>query len=195
MDLRHLLAKEIADGIIATGVEGGFDSVSCSTAGNYPSMGVSQWEGQRGDNLLSWIDAGRKFIGRSYSEIVDAGELQELKAVLSSEQGQEAQRQILANDCLMYADILMPLISKSKCVIYAGIWCPTSTMVVEIFVKNRIKWGYDVNNLEVLRNVFRDQYWKAADVGEKYQQGYANRAESTYQYLLNHDIDWSVLDV
>lgn len=195
MDLRHLLAKEIADGIIATGVEGGFDSVSCSTAGNYPSMGVSQWEGQRGDNLLSWIDAGRKFIGRSYSEIVDAGELQELKAVLSSEQGQEAQRQILANDCLMYADILMPLISNSKCVIYAGIWCPTSTMVVEIFVKNRIKWGYDVNNLEVLRNVFRDQYWKAADVGEKYQQGYANRAESTYQYLLNHDIDWSVLDV
>lgn len=195
MDLRHLLAKEIADGIIATGVEGGFDSVSCSTAGNYPSMGVSQWEGQRGDNLLSWIDAGRKFIGRSYSEIVDAGELQELKAVLSSEQGQEAQRQILANDCLMYADILMPLISNSKCVIYAGIWCPTSTNVVEIFVRNRRDWRYDVNNLEALRDVFRDQYWKAADVGEKYQQGYANRAESTYQYLLNHDIDWSVLDV
>ena len=43
MDLRHLLAKEIADGIIVTGVEGSFDSVSCSTAGNYPSMGVSQW--------------------------------------------------------------------------------------------------------------------------------------------------------
>lgn len=195
MDLRHLLAKEIADGIIATGVEGGFDSVSCSTAGNYPSMGVSQWEGQRGDNLLSWIDAGRKFIGRSYSEIVDAGELQELKDVLSSEQGQEAQRQILANDCLTYADMLMFLIADSKCVIYAGMWCPTSTNVVEIFVRNRRDWGYDVNSLEALRDVFREQYWKAADVGERYHQGYANRAENTYQYLANHEIDWSVLDV
>ena len=195
MDLRHLLAKEIADGIIATGVEGGFDSVSCSTAGNYPSMGVSQWEGSRGDNLLSWIDAGRKFMGRSYQDIVDAGELYELKHVLSSPQGQHAQREILAYDCLDYVDVLMPLISDSKCVIYAGIWCPTSTMVVEIFVKNRIKWGYDVNNLAKLRDVFSEQYWKAADVGEQYRQGYANRAERTYSYLVDHDIDWSVLDV
>ena len=195
MGLRPLLAEVLADGIIASGVEAGFDSVSCSTAGNYPSMGVSQWEGKRGDNLLSWIDAGRKFMGRSYSNIVNAGELYELKHVLSSPQGQHAQREILAYDCLVYADALMPLIADSKCVIYAGIWCPTSTMVVEIFVKNRIKWGYDVNNLEVLRNVFRDQYWKAADVGEEYRQGYANRADRTYNYLANHDIDWSVLDV
>lgn len=195
MDLRHLLAKEIADGIIATGVEGGFDSVSCSTAGNYPSMGVSQWEGSRGDNLLSWIDAGRKFMGRSYQDIVDAGELYELKHVLSSPQGQHAQREILACDCLVYADALMPLIADSKCVIYAGIWCPTSTNVVEIFVRNRRDWGYDVNSLEALRNVFREQYWKAADVGEQYRQGYANRADRTYSYLVDHDIDWSVLDV
>lgn len=195
MDLRHLLAKEIADGIIATGVEGAYDSVAKSTAYSYPSMGVSQWEGARGDNLLSWIDAGRKFMGRSYSDIVNAGELNELKYVLASPQGQHAQREILAYDCLDYADVLMPLISDSKCVIYAGIWCPTSTMVVEIFVKNRIKWGYDVNSLEILRNVFREQYWKAADVGEEYRQGYANRAERTYDYLADHDIDWSVLDV
>lgn len=195
MDLNHLLAKEIAEGIIATGVEGKYNSVSCSTAGNYPSMGVSQWEGKRGDNLLSWIEAGRKFIGRSYTSIIEAGELQELQNALSSPQGQRAQHEILTSDCLAYTVTLMPLIADSKCVIYAGIWCPTSTMVVEIFVKNRIKWGYDVNNLEVLRNVFRDQYWKAADVGEEYRQGYANRAENTYQYLLNHNIDWSVLDV
>ena len=195
MDLRHLLAKEIADGIIATGVEGGFVSVSCSTAGNYPSMGVSQWEGARGDNLLSWIDAGRKFMGRSYSDIVNAGELYELKHVLASPQGQHAQREILAYDCLVYADALMPLIADSKCVIYAGIWCPTSTNVVKIFVQNRRDWGYNVNNLGALRDMFREQYWKAADVGELYRQGYANRAERTYSYLADHDIDWSVLDV
>ena len=195
MDLRHLLAKEIADGIIATGVEGGFDSVSCSTAGNYPSMGVSQWEGPRGDNLLSWIDAGRKFMGRSYSDIVNAGELYELKHVLSSPQGQHAQREILAYDCLVYADALMPLIADSKCVIYAGIWCPTSTNVVKTFIRNRRDWGYNVNNLGALRDMFREQYWRAADVGEQYRQGYANRAERTYSYLVDHDIDWSVLDV
>ena len=195
MDLRHLLAKEIADGIVATGVEGGFDSVSCSTAGNYPSMGVSQWEGSRGDNLLSWIDAGRKFMGRSYSNIVNAGELYELKHVLSSPQCQHAQHEILAYDCLDYVDVLMPLIADSKCVIYAGIWCPTSTNVVKIFVRNRRDWGYNVNNLAKLRDVFREQYWKAADVGEQYRQGYANRAERTYSYLVDHDSDWSVLDV
>lgn len=195
MDLRHLLAKEIADGIIATGVEGGFDSISCSTAGNYPSMGVSQWEGPRGDNLLSWIDAGRKFMGRSYTDIVNAGELHELKHVLSSPQGQHAQREILAYDCLEYADALMPYLLDSKCVVYAGIWCPTSTGTVRTFIKNRLDRGYQVNNLKELRDVFRDEYWQAAAVGEKYRQGYANRAENTYRYLVEHEIDWSELDV
>ena len=49
------LAYEIAKGIGMTGVEGGYESVSCSTAGDYPSMGISQWEGLggRGDTLLS----------------------------------------------------------------------------------------------------------------------------------------------
>lgn len=195
MDLRHLLAKEIADGIIATGVEGGFDSVSCSTAGNYPSIGVSQWEGPRGDNLLSWIDAGRKFIGRSYSDIIEAGELYELKHVLSSPQGQHAQRETLASDCLACADVLMPLLSDSKCVIYAGIWCPTSDAVVKVFLQNRIRRGNNVNNLWTLSELFRQEYYKAAGVGEVYRQGYANRAKNTYKYLADHEIDWSVLDV
>ena len=145
MDLRHLLAHEVAAGIIATGIEGAYDSVSCSTAGNYPSMGVSQWEGGRGDNLLSWIDGGRKFIGRTYSDIVNSGELDELRAVLDSEQGRVAQMEILAADCLDYIDALMPYISDSKCVIYAGMWCPTSTNVVRVFVRNRKSWGYNVS--------------------------------------------------
>ena len=194
MDLRHLLAKEIADGIITTGIEGGFDSVTCSTAGNYPSLGVSQWEGRRGNNLLSMIYGGEKFMGRSYSDIVEAGELWELRELLASPEGQEAQRKLLASDCLNYADAIMPLTADSKCVIYAGMWCPTSTNVVKIFVRTRRDWGYDVGNLAAMRDVFRDQYYKAADVGDMYRNGYANRAEITYQYLVNHDIDWSVLD-
>lgn len=195
MDLRYLLAKEIADGIITTGIEGGFDSVTCSTAGNYPSLGVSQWEGRRCNNLLSMICGGQKFMARRYSDIVEAGELWELRELLASPEGQEAQRKLLASDCLNYADAIMPLTSDSKCVIYAGMWCPTSTNVVRVFVRNRRDWGYDVGNLAAMRDVFRDQYYKAADVGDMYRNGYANRAEITYQYLVNHDIDWSVLDV
>lgn len=195
MDLRHLLAHEVAAGIIATGIEGAYDSVSCSTAGNYPSMGVSQWEGSRGDNLLSWIDGGRKFIGRTYSNIVDSEELAELRAVLDSEQGRAAQLEILAADCLDYVDALMPYISNSKCVIYAGMWCPTSINVVRVFVRNRKNRGYDVDDLSALATVFEEEYYVAAAVGNAYKQGYANRARATYNYLAGHNIDWGLLDV
>lgn len=41
------LAKYIAEGIIVTGVEGTYNDVSCSSAGDYPSLGISQWEGER----------------------------------------------------------------------------------------------------------------------------------------------------
>ena len=194
MDLRHLLAHEVAAGIIATGIEGAYDSVSCSTAGNYPSMGVSQWEGRRGDNLLSWIDSGRKFIGRTYSDIVNSGELDELRAVLDSEQGRAAQLEILAADCLDYVDALMLYLSDSKCVIYAAMWCPTSTNVVRLFVRNRRSWGYGVNNLSALADVFADEYYKAAAVGAMYRQGYSNRAYNTYNYLVTHEIAWELLD-
>lgn len=195
MDLRHLLAHEVAAGIIATGIEGAYDSVSCSTAGNYPSMGVSQWEGSRGDNLLSWIDGGRKFIGRTYSGIVDSEELAELRAVLDSEQGRAAQLEILAADCLDYVDALMPYISNSKCVIYAGMWCPTSINVVRVFVRNRKNRGYDVDDLSALATVFEEEYYVAAAVSNAYKQGYANRARATYNYLAGHNIDWGLLNV
>ena len=45
------LARAIAKGIIETGIEGDYGSVSCSTAGDYPSIGVSQWEGERANRL------------------------------------------------------------------------------------------------------------------------------------------------
>ena len=63
------LACEGAKGLIESGVEGAYNAISCSTAGDYPSIGCSQWEGSRADYLLSWIDGGLKFIGRSYSDI------------------------------------------------------------------------------------------------------------------------------
>jgi hypothetical protein len=52
------LARAIATGIIETGIEGDYGSVSCSTAGDYPSIGVSQWEGERANRLLENISGG-----------------------------------------------------------------------------------------------------------------------------------------
>jgi hypothetical protein len=182
------LALEGAKAIISTGVEGCYGSVSCSTAGDYPSMGVSQWEGlngARGDTLLSYIDGGEKFIGRTYSDICNNGELEELQELLGSEQGQAAQVQILANDVLdMYVPTLNEVenLDDTYCFIYALCWCPTSHIVVRKFLRNR-QGRYDIRNLEILREIFRDQYYIAADVGEQYAEGYANRAENTYQYV------------
>lgn len=186
------LAKEIALGIINTGVEGSYNSVSCSTAGDYPSMGVSQWEGLdggRGDTLLSYINGGDYFAGRTYSDIKGSGEKGDLKALLSSPQGQEAQNIILTQDCL---ELYVPELKEvpnldGRCLIYAGIWCPTSHKVVRRFLQNRAD-RYDLTNLETLRDIFRDQYYIAASVGEENAEGYANRAENTFQYVAALDL-------
>ncbi len=180
------LAINIAKGLVETGVEGSYSAVTCSTAGDYPSMGCSQWEGigGRGDLLLSYIDGGNRFAGRTYSDIEVAGELEDLAALLDSEQGQTAQNMILADDCReKYIPFLLDAgLADPQCIIYAGIWCPTSHYVVQKFLMRRAERDYDINNLEVLRDLFRDQYAVAADC-EDYAEGYANRANTTYDYV------------
>ncbi|BBB91073.1 MAG TPA: hypothetical protein PKA28_10925 [Methylomusa anaerophila] len=181
------LGKEIALGIINTGVEGGFDAVSCSTAGDYPSIGCSQWEGLngRGDALLNSIPGGDYFADRTYSDIQNNGELEALRQLLGSEEGQAVQIQILSQNCTeMYVNELLqvPSMDDSRCFIYAGIWCPTSHSVVRRFLQNR--WNrYNLRSLETMRDIFRDLYYVAASVGEEYAVGYANRAENTFQYV------------
>lgn len=184
------LAYEIARGIGQTGVEGYYNTVTCSTAGDYPSMGISQWEGSRGDRLLSYIDGGSYFAGRSYSDIKNKGEIYALSELLGSPQGQEAQNQILAEDCLaMYVPALkqVPTLDDSRCFIYAGIWCPTSHYVVRKFLQNRCD-RYNIRSLATIRDLFRDQYYIAAAVGERYAAGYANRAENTFRYVAALDL-------
>ena len=187
------LAMEIAKGLIVTGVEGGYNAVTESSAGDYPSMGCSQWEGLdggRGDILLGYIDGGNYYAGRTYSDIRDSGELGDLAALLASEQGQAAQQMILAQDCMeKYLPALRDAgLTESLCIIYAGIWCPTSHYVVNKFLTRRTERGYDINDLETVRDLFRDQYYVAADVDEKYAEGYANRANNTYDYVAGLEI-------
>lgn len=183
------LAKEIAKGLINTGIEGGYDSVAKSTAYDYPSIGVSQWEGYRANELLRNIPGGREFANRSYVNIQASGELPMLRQLLDSEEGRKAQLDMLTHDCLSYVEALqeVPTLDDTRCLIYAGMWCPTSTNVVRHFLKNRYT-KVDLRSLERLNNLFKMHYWIVADVGEMYRAGYANRADRTYQYVAGIDL-------
>lgn len=183
------LAKEIAKGLINTGIEGGYDSVAKSTAYNYPSIGVSQWEGNRANELLRAIPGGTEYVDRTYIDIKASGELPMLKELLRSDAGQQAQLDQLSRDCLQYVEVLqqVPTLDDTRCLIYAGMWCPTSTWVVKRFLTNRYM-HVDLRSLEALYKLFKDYYWIAADVGELYRVGYANRADVTYQYVAGIDL-------
>lgn len=189
MDWNKSLAREIAKGIIATGIEGDFDSVAKSTAYDYPSISVSQWEGYRADELLRAIPGGEEFVDRTYIDIEASGELPMLKELLRSDAGKQAALDQLSIDCLQYVDVLqqVPTLDDTRCIIYAGMWCPTSTYVVKRFLKNRFE-RVNLRSLEALNKLFKNYYWIAADVGEMYRAGYANRAEATYQYVAGIDL-------
>lgn len=177
--------------ILDTGIEGGYGSVSCSTAGDYPSMGASQWEGigGRGDNLLSYLDGGYKFAGRTYSDIRDSGQLQELSDLLDSEQGHIAQQMILSYDTLAYIQEqhVIEINDDSRVIIYIASWQPTSTTLPVRFLQNRLD-RCNIHSLEDVNNIFVDEYWIAADVGEQYKLGYANRGNNAYQYVAALDL-------
>lgn len=185
------LGKEIAIGLLNTGVEGGYGSVSCSTAGDYPSMGCQQIEGigGRGDELLNSITGGDHYVGRSYSDIEAAGELSFLAALLDSEEGQKAQMTILQHDTISYAQACIDAgLTDARCVIYAGMWCPTSQYIVGLFIQHRIERGYEIAaNLETLNQTFYDEYADAADCSS-YAESYQNRAQSTYSYVSSLDL-------
>ncbi len=189
MDWNKSLAREIAKGIIATGIEGGFDSVAKSTVYAYPSISVSQWEGSRADELLRAIPGGEEFVGRTYIDIKASGELPMLKELLRSDAGKQAALDQLSRDCLQYVEVLqqVPTLDDTRCIIYAGMWCPTSTYVVKRFLENRFE-RINLRSLEALNKLFKSYYWIAADVGEMYRAGYANRAEATYQYVAGIDL-------
>ena len=187
---KHEIAYEIARGLLETGVEGGYEAVSCSTGGDYPSIGCSQWEGDRANKLLNKIPGGSRFVDRAYSDIEAAGELEELAELLDSEAGQRAQMEQLIDDCESYVEKLQTIVflDDSRCIIYAGMWCPTSTSVVARFIRRRQERGYNIRSLETMRDMFRDEYAQAACIPANCYEGYANRAENTYQYVAAIDL-------
>ena len=135
------------------------------------------------------IPGGEEFIGRTYIDIKASGELPMLKELLRSDAGQQAQLAQLSRDCLQYVEVLqqVPTLDDTRCIIYAGMWCPTSTYVVKRFLENRFE-RVNLRSLEALYKLFKNYYWIAADVGEMYRIGYANRAQSTYEYVAGIDL-------
>lgn len=182
------LAQEIANGLIDGGFEGGFDAVSRSTAGDYPSLGCSQWEGGRANDLLNRIPGGEEYINRPYSDFTDE-ELDALSELLDSNEGQQAQREKLAEDTIDYVDALTDIegFDDSRAIIYAGIWCPTSTYVVTHFISRMRDRGEEINDLYTLAVLFEEEYATAAAC-EEYAEGYANRARGTYNLVREMDL-------
>lgn len=174
------LARALATGLIELGLEGGFGSVSRSTAGDYPSLGVSQWEGPRAEALLRSIPGGEHFTALSYSALAAAGRLEVLSALLSSPAGRAAQEALLSEDARRYIAGLSGLLENPACLLYAGLWSPTSEAVVRRFLENRKSRGIDC--LENLHRLFYEEYARAADA-EAYAEGYRNRAKRTYEYV------------
>ena len=81
----------------------------------------------------------------------------------------------------------MESLDDSRCLIYAGIWCPTSTITVRRFCQNR-EDRYNLRSLSELRDMFHDEYAYAASVPEWCYDGYRNRAEATYYYVAAIDL-------
>lgn len=182
------LSEWIAKGICETGIEGAYRSVARSTAGDYPSLGISQWEGTRADALLLSIPGGEYFTGKPYSLLFAEHRIGSLMALLDSPAGRLAQQALLAADALSYVDALTRLgLSEPGPIIYAGMWCPTSIFVVCTFLKRR-SHRVNLNDLASIHQIFYEEYARAADVME-YEEGDRNRAERTYEWVAGLSLD------
>ena len=185
----HQIAHEIALGIINTGIEGRYDSISCSSAGDYPSIGVSQWEGDRADALLHKMPGGIRFMDLPFGHLVSNNLIYDLKHLLDSPEGRKVQIKTLEEDCLNYITFLLDIenLDDPRCLIYAGMWCPTSHYVVRRFLQNR-KDRVNYRSLKALRDLFYNEYASASSIDYQYYAGYKNRADITYQYVAELDL-------
>lgn len=186
MSFEEKAAVEIAKGLVATGVEGPYETCISSTAGDYPSIGCSCWEGNRADALLTNIGMSQ-YCGRSFSSLTPQ-DISTIKTALGSEKGVSAQLAILSSDASNYVNSILAKvkITEIRCLIYAGIWCPTSTSCV---CSHLGKNPGTVNDLDKLNHAFIDNPGSyaltTANVGEKYAAGYRNRGNITYNYCKN----------
>ena len=176
-------AIEIAKGLVATGVEGPYDTLVCSTAGDYPSIGCSCWEGARADAIFKELGLS-DYAGCSFSSLLDADK-SKIKLALGSDKGQQVQWAILSKDTAGYVDEILKTVTVNniRCLIYLGIWCPTSTYCV---VRHAAKFSSCLDDLDKLNSAFIDAPTSYAlttsGLGSGFEEGYRNRGNRTLVY-------------
>lgn len=199
------LADAIADGLVVTGVEGPYKTCTKTSGQNddYISIGCSCWEGTRANKVLNAIGLSQytkepfldpKSGYTSYSKIlqpISKGSSKThqdlISETLDSEKGRSAQRAILSADTKNYVTAIksaVPNITDARCIIYAGIWCPTSTSCVCSHLKKNVSAINDpvqLNNAFIVNNSYAAE---TAKVGSANYQGYYNRGNITLEYVL-----------
>ena len=176
-------AIEIAKGLVATGVEGPYDTLVLSAAGDYPSIGCSCWEGIRADTIFKELGLS-EYAGRSFSSLSDSDK-SKIKLALGSEKGQQVQWAILSKDTAGYVDEILKTVTVNniRSLIYLGIWCPTSTYSV---VRHAAKFSSILDDLDKLNSAFVDAPTSYAlttsGLGTQYEDGYRNRGNRTLAY-------------
>lgn len=183
LSFREKAAIEIAKGLVATGVEGPYDTLVRSTAGDYPSIGCSCWEGARAEAIFKEIGLS-EFAGRSFASFSDA-EKSKIKLALGSDKGQQVQWAVLSKDTAGYVDEILKAVTVNniRCLIYLGIWCPTSTYCV---VRHAAKFSSVLDDLDKLNSAFIDGKTSYAlttsGVGAQLEEGYRNRGNRILAY-------------
>ena len=183
LSFREKAAIEIAKGLVATGVEGPYDKIVCSTAGDYPSIGCSCWEGARADAIFEELGLS-EYAGRLFSSLKDS-DRSKIKLALGSDKGQQVQWAVLSKDTAGYVDEILNKITVNniRCLIYLGIWCPTSTYCV---VRHAAKFSSFLDDLDKLNSAFIDGTTSYAlttsGIGAEYEEGYRNRGNKTLAY-------------
>ena len=179
----------VANGLIETGIEGGTDNVCCSTADEKDSIciGVSSWEDERAEAILRKIHGLEEFAGVPYSELTEEN-LDTIAAGLDSDEGVAVQRDTLAADSAWYIDEIKSAgVENPRCIIYCGMWCPTSVHVVIACIGYAERDGIDINDVDELAAYFFDNYAYYAAC-EEYEEGYQNRSDITLDYVKNLEI-------
>lgn len=191
------VVKFIVIGMVVGGYEGGFNNCCKSSAGDYPSFGIGGWEGigSEGDQFLSRMAAKdsslsslTSYAGKSYSELEASGELKIIQDTLETEAGKKAQTAILAEDFpgtywgVMNNHFPEFFSLEPRSQIYIGMWMNTGPNCCAPFIKKRPH-----DDFETVYKVFKEEYGPAA-VSSEYWDGYANRADGTYDYVKGLDL-------
>ena len=128
------LCKQVATALIETGVEGDYDGINWNDQDGNFSIGISQWHNDgksfRARHLLELIaasnnDAKAFVTATNRADVERMGGEKKFKEILSSKEGQAAQRKLLMEDVVTYVHRAREIgITDPRAIVYAATWMP-----------------------------------------------------------------------